>query len=500
MHSQARSRTRRTHHDNVRCEPLEPRALLAAHAIADYFPLDASTTWNYSGTLNGSPMTAIASLSAGPSLSGIPSTRITTVFQPNAGGSPTTDTRYFAHTVTGLRLLGEDIVEPSMTSGSAFGVGARWVTPSFEDGAVIHIVKTFSGSANGRAFTGRFVGDMTINGVEVIDTSAGSFEAIKISLVGAFTENGSTGWTADGTIAETRWMARGVGSVRVDYAEATNYSDLSPTSLRYNMGLTAASRLGDMTGTLVTGKTVVVAFGDTSPGAADGTNFAGVDINGATKTRLFKITNTSGSSITLRPGSQGFITISGANAGEFTVIRQPSQTILPGQTALFSVRLDPAAEGFRFATVSFATDNNSSHPFTFDIRGTGIFIGAIHVTGGAGTSILNGSTAAQTADGTRFGPVSASGSASVVRTFIISNSGVGPLVLSGMPRVSINGLGAQNFVVTAFPAGSVAPGGTTSFSISFDPGALGATGATISILSNDRFNYVFTFAIAGTGI
>ena len=34
----------------------------------------------------------------------------------------------------------------------------------------------------------------------------------------------------------------------------------------------------------------------------------------------------------------------------------------------------------------------------------------------------------------------------------------------------------------------------------FDPAALGAQGATVSILTNDRFNVVFSFVITGTGL
>jgi hypothetical protein len=501
MHARTLSRARRPRHDHRLWEALERRDLLAAHLIADFFPLDTTTTWNYSGTVNGAPATAVATLSAGATLSGVATTRLATIFTPSGGGIATVDVRNYANTGTGLRLLREATTQGSLTSTSLFGDGISFLTASVDDGASIHFARSLSGStSSGRAWNGGLTGDMTIVGLETIDTVGGSYEALKITLSETFTEAGSTGWTATGTVAETRWIVRGIGTVRVDYASSLISSDEGQSFFQFNLGLKSSSRLGDMSDLTVTGKGVVTPFGDTSPGAGDGTNFTGIDINGGTKTRIFKIQNTSGASITLAPGSQGFITIAGASAGEFTVVRQPVQTILPGQTALFSVRFDPAGQGFRFAAVSFTTTANTDHPFAFDIRGTGIFIGAINLTGGAGAAIANNDSTSQTQNGTAFGSVIASGAASVTRTFTISNSGVGTLVLLGTPRVLIGGASSSAFTVTTIPVAATAPGGSTTFAITFDPAALGAQGATVSIISNDRFNVVFSFAITGTGL
>ena len=105
MFARTLARTARTRHSQLICEPLEARALLAAHVMADYFPLDTSTIWNYSGTVNGAPASAVAALSAGTTISGVPTTRLTTVFTPDAGGVATTDVRSYASTATGLRLV-----------------------------------------------------------------------------------------------------------------------------------------------------------------------------------------------------------------------------------------------------------------------------------------------------------------------------------------------------------------------------------------------------------
>ena len=501
MNARTQPRTRQARHDHRLWEAMEPRVLLAAHLTADFFPLDTSSTWNYSGTINGAPATAVATLSAGATLSGIATARLSTVFTPTGGGGTITDARNYAGTAGGLRLLREDTTRGSLSTTSLFGDGITLLSSSVNDGTDIHFARTLSGSTStGRAWNGSLVGDMTIVGLETIDTVGGSYEALKITYSQTFTQTGSSGWTATGTVAETRWLVRGVGTVRVDYASSLTASDQAQSFFRFNLGLTSSSRLGNLSGLPVAGRGVTTPCGDTTRGGGDETTPPGTNTTGGLKTRLFKIKNTSGESITLAPGSQGFITISGANAGEFTVVRQPAQTIAAGQTAIFSVRFDPAGQGFRPATISFATTNSSARPFAFDIRGTGIFIGAINVFGGNHVGIASGSTTAQASNGTSFGGVGTSGSASVTRTFTISNTGVGHLVLLGVPRVMIGGAQASEFAVVVIPATATAPGGSTTFTVTFDPAALGARGASVSILSNDRFNPVFTFAITGTGL
>jgi len=85
----------------------------------------------------------------------------------------------------------------------------------------------------------------------------------------------------------------------------------------------------------------------------------------------------------------------------------------------------------------------------------------------------------------------------VVRTFTITNTGVDPLTISG---VTITGPNASDFSVTTPPASTVAPSGSTTFQITFNPSTDGVKDATVEIANDDSDENPYTFAIRGTGI
>src|SRR5262249_44368067 len=163
-----------------------------------------------------------------------------------------------------------------------------------------------------------------------------------------------------------------------------------------------------------------------------------------------------------------------------------------GDSTSFIIRLDPAARGFRNATISFATDDNTAHPFTFAVRGNGVVSGAIQVTGGPAHGIItNGSTNAVSTNGTRFGRKAAAGNGSITKIFTITNIGAGALTLHGAPLVTISGPNAADFSLFVAPGRSMAHGGSTIFKIKFNPSDLGLRTATITILTNDPNNPTF---------
>lgn len=83
----------------------------------------------------------------------------------------------------------------------------------------------------------------------------------------------------------------------------------------------------------------------------------------------------------------------------------------------------------------------------------------------------------------------------LVRTFIIQNTGSATLNISG---ATITGVDAADFTITSFPAATVAPGGSTSITISFTPtGALTARNAIVTINNSDTDEAAYTFAITG---
>jgi hypothetical protein len=119
---------------------------------------------------------------------------------------------------------------------------------------------------------------------------------------------------------------------------------------------------------------------------------------------------------------------------------------------------------------------------------------------GNGQSIADGDSSPSVGDDTDFGSV-ASASGTVMHTFTVENAGSDTLNLTGTPRVTVSGAHASDFEVTAQPGTPIASGGgTTTFSVRFDPGAVGLRTATISIANDDADENPYDFAVQGTGL
>jgi len=118
---------------------------------------------------------------------------------------------------------------------------------------------------------------------------------------------------------------------------------------------------------------------------------------------------------------------------------------------------------------------------------------------GNSVSIPDGDTTPSLADHTDFGAISAA-SGTVSRTFTIANTGTGNLDLSGTPKVEISGTNAADFSVTVQPGSPVVgPSGTTTFTVVFDPSAVGLRTATLNIANNDSDEDPYDFTVQGTG-
>lgn len=118
---------------------------------------------------------------------------------------------------------------------------------------------------------------------------------------------------------------------------------------------------------------------------------------------------------------------------------------------------------------------------------------------GNGNNILDGDITPITTDNTDFDLVSVGNS--VVKSFVIQNTGTGPLNLTGAsPFVAISGANAADFSVSIIPVTPVAAiSGTTTFEITFTPSAGGLRTATLTIANNDADENPYNFNIQGTG-
>jgi hypothetical protein len=114
---------------------------------------------------------------------------------------------------------------------------------------------------------------------------------------------------------------------------------------------------------------------------------------------------------------------------------------------------------------------------------------------GNAVSIVDGDTTPGIADKTDFGSVNVS-SGSVTNTYTIQNQGSAALSVS---PVTLGGTNAADFAIITQPATSVAAGGSTTFSVRFDPSVAGTRTASVSFGNNDANENPYNFSVQGTG-
>ncbi|MDP2894169.1 MAG: choice-of-anchor D domain-containing protein, partial [Sulfurimonas sp.] len=125
-------------------------------------------------------------------------------------------------------------------------------------------------------------------------------------------------------------------------------------------------------------------------------------------------------------------------------------------------------------------------PMTFTISSSP----EINIQGNS-VNIADDDTTPTIADHTDFGTTSVT-DGTIDRTFTIQNTGTANLTLG---TVSTSG----DFTVTSQPTSPVAAGGSTTFTIRFDPSAVGTRAATISFTNNDSNEDPYNFSISGIG-
>ncbi|WP_276974223.1 choice-of-anchor D domain-containing protein [Flavobacterium filum] len=241
-----------------------------------------------------------------------------------------------------------------------------------------------------------------------------------------------------------------------------------------------------------TGGTNNIISGNIIPNPLNNTLFGSVAIGGS-QDKDYRIENIGISLLTLSGTPR--VEITGLNAGDFTVITQPSATLNAGANSVFVIRFSPLGGGIRTAEVSILNDDSDENPYTFTIQGNGL-APIINVIGN-GNQIINGSATTNLDNHTNFGNVNEAGSTNKIRNFFLVNLGGAVLDIN---NVTISGLHASDFTISTLPALNVNTNNSTTLSISFNPSALGLREAIVTIDNNVLGNNPFVFAISGVGI
>jgi len=198
----------------------------------------------------------------------------------------------------------------------------------------------------------------------------------------------------------------------------------------------------------VVGNGLVIEAGDTTPSAADGTDFGGKPVSAGTVMRTFTIFNAGAVAVNVTN-----ITVSSGAAADFTV----SGVVLPtavsaGASTTFTLTFNPSALGPRSSTLNITNNVSANSLYNFTIQGTGITT-ALTVTGiTANNKVYDGTTVAalNTAGAVLVGVIAGDSvtlnTAAAGGTFTDKNVGLGKTVaVSGL---TLSGAQAGNYTLT----------------------------------------------------
>lgn len=158
------------------------------------------------------------------------------------------------------------------------------------------------------------------------------------------------------------------GVTTVKFLTQDNGSPTLNHEITVTITVTAAS--GEMD---ISGNSTAIASGDTTPAEADHTDFGKAMVLADFVERTFTLANSGTGSLTLTGTAPNYVTLTGANADQFSVTTQPAAgTVAGSASTTFVVRFDPSSSGVKNATVSIASDDSNENPYTFAITGNGV--------------------------------------------------------------------------------------------------------------------------------
>lgn len=402
------------------------------------------------------------------------STTFTVIYAPNAVA---------AHSAT-IRLSSNDLDESPFdiaVTGSGIApeiaIEAPVGTNLTDDGSTITFPATVAGnSSDPVTFTVRNTGSATLTGLALSKVGTNTADFI-LGPLGA-----TTLAPAESTTFTVVFTPSAGGTRSATLRVASNDSDENPFDIALSGTATAPTIAIEQPASFaLTSGSSIIDFGELPPDSPIG--------------RTFRIRNTG-----TAPLSNIVLTKSGANPGDFTVGTPGVTTIAPGAFTTFSVIFNPTDGGYRNATLNIASNATNVSNFSISLVGGGLGPEIRVTTPELGWIIFPQPETVELVDGVSsfaFGSADVGVGSATTRTFTIRNDGL--LELTAL-SLSITGATAADFSATALTSTSVAVGGTTTFTVSFTPAAVGSRSATLHIASNDYNEASFDFELTGTGL
>lgn len=113
---------------------------------------------------------------------------------------------------------------------------------------------------------------------------------------------------------------------------------------------------------------ISILDGETTPSVFDSTDF-GYAISSENIWRTFFIKNVGTETLNLT--GIPYVSISGTNAANFSVVTAPSASIAPGGTSYFVIHFTPSFTGLHGATISIGNSDENENPYNFNIQAHG---------------------------------------------------------------------------------------------------------------------------------
>ena len=248
---------------------------------------------------------------------------------------------------------------------------------------------------------------------------------------------------------------------------------------------------------------MAVYDGATLVNTSDTVNLGTLLVDAAT-TRTLTVTNAASASedllLTNSPNAVVFANGTTSQNG-FTIsqnITGGNTTIAPGAASTFTISFPANTVGTHSATVRILSNDTARNPYEFTI--TARVVDALIPD----MSVLDGATLVERSGTVDLGGVLANAVATKTLTVANSSDALADLVLQNSPNAVVfsNGTTNQNgFTITQNITGgstTIAPGESSTFTVAFASGSVGAKSATVSIANNDPDKHPYTFTVTAT--
>ena len=211
-------------------------------------------------------------------------------------------------------------------------------------------------------------GVSALYGKTVTAVAAGSIHSMALCSDGTLAAWGDDAYGELGDNgAATQLAPVAVNSGALSAGESFNGLATGPAAV-FCLALAATPPVAAIT---VSGNGITVTNGARGARGADGTDFGTISALGGAVTRTFAITNNGTATLNLTGTPR--VSISGPQAGQFSVTQMPVSTVAAGGGGTtFQITATATAAGVRTADVSIASDAPGSNPYTFTIQVRGV--------------------------------------------------------------------------------------------------------------------------------